>query len=350
MLEQLSLRGKFLALESLAVVMFLAMAVFGVVELNGAIDDAKENVVRLNLDIEVMGEIGSMNIAFLKEVKLVKDVWIRGSDADKVKNYREEFTAQKIAENVNQETDAVSSMASAIEELSVSTTHISDQGGTAKQIAHDSRINAEQGARVVNSTVSGLLSSAQEIESASAEVSRLGQDASRISDIVQVIKEIADQTNLRALNAAIEAARAGEQGRGFAVVADEVRKLAERTSGATNEINQISAKIGSVAAHALGSMGKVVESTRQEVSSAETAQSSIALIQKSFSDMAEVIDDISASVTEQTAAANDLAQNTERISSMSEQNANAAQNLLSLSNDLEAKAREVRQSVEVFRV
>ncbi|PJB03476.1 MAG: methyl-accepting chemotaxis protein, partial [Hydrogenophilales bacterium CG_4_9_14_3_um_filter_63_34] len=127
-------------------------------------------------------------------------------------------SANQIAENVNQESDAVSNMAAAIEELSVSTNHISDQGASAKLIANSSRSNAEEGAQVVNKTVKGLLSSAQEIQGASAEVSRLGEDASRISDVVKVIKEIADQTNLLALNAAIEAARAGEQGRGFAVV------------------------------------------------------------------------------------------------------------------------------------
>jgi len=259
-------------------------------------------------------------------------------------------SAKQIAVNVNHESDAVSSMAAAIEELSVSTTHISDQGGNAKRIANDSRSNAEQGAQVVNKTVTGLLATAQEIETASGEVSRLGEDASRISDIVKVIKEIADQTNLLALNAAIEAARAGEQGRGFAVVADEVRKLAERTANATNEINQMSAKIGEVANHALGSMGKVVETTREGVADAETAQGSITGIQRSFGEVAKVIDDISASLAEQNVAANDLAKSTERVAAMSEENAGAAQSLLELANALESRAAQVRGAVEVFKV
>ncbi|MDD5300575.1 MAG: methyl-accepting chemotaxis protein [Gallionella sp.] len=259
-------------------------------------------------------------------------------------------SAKQIAANVNYEAGEVSSMAAAIEELSVSTTHISDQGGSAKRIANDSRSNAEQGAQVVNKTVTGLLATAQEIETASGEVSRLGEDASRISDIVKVIKEIADQTNLLALNAAIEAARAGEQGRGFAVVADEVRKLAERTANATNEINLMSAKIGEVANHALGSMGKVVETTREGVTDAETAQSSIASIQQSFGEVARMIDDISASLAEQNTAATGLASSTERVAAMSEENACAAQSLLELANVLESKAAQVRGAVEVFRV
>jgi methyl-accepting chemotaxis protein len=259
-------------------------------------------------------------------------------------------SANQIAGNVNSESDAVSSMAAAIEELSVSTTHISDQGANAKRIANDSRSNAEEGAKVVNKTVSGLLDTAREIEAASGEVSRLGEDASHISDVVKVIKEIADQTNLLALNAAIEAARAGEQGRGFAVVADEVRKLAERTASATNEINQMSGKIGDVAGHALSGMDKVVKTTKQGVGDAETAQTSIKNIQSNFGEVAAVIDDIAAALEEQNAAATELAKSTERVSQMSEENSGAAQSLLSLANDLEARAREVHNAVEVFKV
>jgi methyl-accepting chemotaxis protein len=258
-------------------------------------------------------------------------------------------SANQIALNSNQESDAVSSMAAAIEELSVTTTHISDQGNTAKRIATSSRSNAEQGAQVVNKTVAGLLTTAQEIEAASTDVSRLGDDASRISEVVKVIKEIADQTNLLALNAAIEAARAGEQGRGFAVVADEVRKLAERTGGATNEINQMSAKIAEVAKHALSGMDKVVKNTQQGVGDAESAQISIKHIQTSFSEVSGVIDDIAGALHEQNSAATELAKTTERVSQMSEENSSSAQSLLSLAKDLESKSLAVRVSVEAFK-
>jgi len=550
MFSNLTMKGKFFALEFVSFFMFLAMAIFGLLQLSGAIDDAKESVSRLQIDIKIMTSIDAMDTIFLKEVKLAKDVWIRGSNPETIKKYRAQYvnqqvmfnqhhasalknmkklsgslkvfvnklhklsdeqikvyqkylaqidahqgnasesdavvagidrqltnqivdlrrafvkfveekriekitmadkdfqhrrnliivwvaaslvlsiflvsviirslfnqlggdpkevanmvntmsagdfsqrakstpiagsllansyhmqssmrdmidkvknqanqvgdmahslsaSAQQIVGNANQESDAVGSMASAIEEMSVSTTHISDQGGHAKEISEASRTNAENGALVVNKTVSGLLITAEEIETASAQVSRLGEDATRIIDVVKVIKEIADQTNLLALNAAIEAARAGEQGRGFAVVADEVRKLAERTSNATNEINEMSSKISEVVNHALTSMGKVVATTQQGVSDAETAQNSIASIQQSFTEVANVIEDISNALSEQTVASTDLAKNTERVAQMSEENSGAAQGLLSLANELENKAAQMKDAVAVFKV
>ena len=112
----------------------------------------------------------------------------------------------------------------------------------------------------------------------------------------------------------------------------------------------MSTKIGEVVGHALGSMGKVVETTREGVADAETAQSSIAGIQKNFGDVAKMIDDISDSLAEQNTAATGLANSTERVAAISEENASAAQSLLKLANALESKAAQVRGAVEVFRV
>ena len=183
-----------------------------------------------------------------------------------------------------------------------------------------------------------------------SRIETLAERAGQIGGIIQIIREVADQTNLLALNAAIEAARAGEHGRGFAVVADEVRKLAERTASATAEINQMSTQIGVVAGNALDGMDKVVNTARQGVRDAEIAQSAIAGIQQGFGKVSGTIDDISSALTEQNAAATDLAKRTEQVAQMSEENSSAARSLSNLATDLEQKAAQVRGAVEAFRV
>lgn len=259
-------------------------------------------------------------------------------------------SAKQIAANVDHESDSVSSMAAAIEELSVATTEINNRGDNAKKVAGNSQDSANQGAQVVDKSVTGLMMTATEIQNASSEVSRLGEDASRITDVVKVIREIADQTNLLALNAAIEAARAGEQGRGFAVVADEVRKLAERTANSTNEITAMSTKISDAVAHALDGMSKVVQSTQQGVADAELAQVAIASIKQGFGEVVHMIDEMSLSLGEQTIAAGNLAKNTELVAQMSEGNSGAAHNLLELANQLEGQAAEMRAGTTAFKV
>lgn len=258
-------------------------------------------------------------------------------------------SATQIAENVNNESDAVAGMAASIEELSVSTTHISDQGESAKTIANNAKTGATEGAMVIKRTIGELIESANKIAGASQEVSRLGEDATHISGVVNVIKEIADQTNLLALNAAIEAARAGEQGRGFAVVADEVRKLAERTTTATNEINTMSSKIGTVADSALGEMGKVVDITQHGMEDANSAETSVISIQSSFDEMVAAINDIAMALSEQSIATNELAKGTEQVSQMSEENSGAAKNLLALADELAKGADQVREVIAKFK-
>ena len=259
-------------------------------------------------------------------------------------------SARQIAENVNHESDAVSSMAASIEELSASTSHIHEQGVTARHLADKSCEHATHGADVVNKTADELIRAADETRGASSSVSKLGEDASRISDVVAAIKDIADQTNLLALNAAIEAARAGESGRGFAVVADEVRKLAGRAAAATQEIGGMSGNIGKVAGEALSSMGRVVENTQLGVIDAKKTQESIREIQDNFYQVAGLMNEIASALSQQNVAASDLARNTEKVSQMSEENSTAAQGLLQLANELEKKAAQVRGAVEVFRV
>src|ERR1017187_7198881 len=186
-----------------------------------------------------------------------------------------------------------------MQEMSCTVQQVSEHCTRAAEASRRAAETAREGGTIVEKALTQMRSITESVAKTAKEMSELGRSTDQIGRIAGVIDDIADQTNLLALNAAIEAARAGEQGRGFAVVADEVRKLAERTANATNEISSMSGKIGEAASHALAGMDRVVKTTQQGVGDAETAQISIKSIQSSFCEVSSVIDDIAIALEEQ---------------------------------------------------
>ncbi len=151
--------------------------------------------------------------------------------------------SQQLSAAAQEQSSAASSMAATVEELTVSINHVSDNAGEAHDLSSQSGRLAQDGGQTIQASVDSMRSIAGTVQSSATRIGELGEHSERVSSIVSVIKGIADQTNLLALNAAIEAARAGEQGRGFAVVADEVRQLAQRTTNSTQEIAAMIEKI-----------------------------------------------------------------------------------------------------------
>ncbi|MDN0074874.1 methyl-accepting chemotaxis protein [Crenobacter sp. SG2303] len=218
-----------------------------------------------------------------------------------------------LADGSRQMAEVSSSNAATLEEITVSIAHVADSAGQVDLLVkgtHDELAQSATRMQNLSDAMEGTVTAVRSMESMLVSLDRRSQD---ISSITNVIRDIADQTNLLALNAAIEAARAGEQGRGFAVVADEVRKLAERTSQATLEIAQQVETIRRETGQAVGDVNLTVQSVDGGVEQTQLVVSDIETIRASMESVVTRMNDIAQSTTEQHNASTLIAQSTETI-------------------------------------
>ncbi|RIX47426.1 MAG: methyl-accepting chemotaxis protein [Rhodocyclales bacterium GT-UBC] len=258
--------------------------------------------------------------------------------------------SSEVASSSAAQSSAAASMAANIEELTVSINTVSDSAGDARRLATESADISEEGGQIIQRTVDEMGTISSMVTRASEVIESLGRDAEKISAVVQVIKDVADQTNLLALNAAIEAARAGEQGRGFAVVADEVRKLAERTTQSTLDIGTMVNAIQASAGQAVSEMQVVVEQVAQGQTLANDAGSRMNNIRQSAQRVTAAIVDISSALKEQSMASHDIARHVESIAQMTDENHAAAENTAESAQRLDALSHEVAGVIGSFRV
>lgn len=257
-------------------------------------------------------------------------------------------TTEQLTASAHEQSRSSASIAASVEELSVSIESVSANSAQARTIANQSGEQARQSGQVINDTVLSMTRIADVVLATSGQVEQLGKSSEQISNIVNVIRSIADQTNLLALNAAIEAARAGEQGRGFAVVADEVRMLAQRTGQATNEISAMIGTMVSSTNQAVAQMSAGVSQVNQGTELAGAAGRAIEEIQQNFQQVVQVVETISLSLQEQNAASNEVAGHIERIASMSAQNSEATAHSSVVAHDLKTLSVELNQAVARF--
>lgn len=257
--------------------------------------------------------------------------------------------SEEVADRATQQSDAASSMAASVEQMAVSIDQVKENAAEAHGISQAAGTLSEEGAAVIHRAASEMHKISDAVQSSSKIVEELGRQSDHITSIVNTIKEIADQTNLLALNAAIEAARAGEQGRGFAVVADEVRKLAERTSLSTTEIAGMVSKIQNGTRSAVNSMQAGVEQVSNGVELANQAGASINQIRDGSSRVAIVVNGISDSITEQSIASTEIAQKLETIAQMSEESAIAVHHTADAARHLQSLSASLHETVARFR-
>ena len=294
---------------------------------------------------QVATSVNSLLDEFQAVVRRMKDAGNHASGASDELSH----SVSQLSLAVDQQNEATSSMAASMEQMAVSISHVSDSSMAAKTIAEESLTGANQGRLIIEQTVSDLVEMADTVQSTSHTMEELNKRTDEIGSIVGVIKEIADQTNLLALNAAIEAARAGEQGRGFAVVADEVRKLAERTTISTKEIAGVISAIQSETRHAVDDMHRVVEQVTANADNVRKAGASIVQIREGSVRVVEVSSDIATALKEQSTASDVIAKQVEVISSMSEENTSAMGEAKEASRDMKRLSAEMHEMVNRFR-
>ena len=238
----------------------------------------------VRVDVRRQDEIGTTTLALNRLLdKLQKNLKTIAESARTVSAASGQMStaSTQVATASHLQSESASDMAATVEEMTVSINHVGERALEANRLSSESGELAIRGEQIIGETVDGIRAIADTVNEAAQLIQGLEQHSQEISNVVSVIKDVADQTNLLALNAAIEAARAGEQGRGFAVVADEVRKLAERTSASTLDIGNSIAAMRSSAGNAVSSMQLVVEKVNDGVQKAEEANQSIRVIGES---------------------------------------------------------------------
>jgi len=243
-------------------------------------------------------------------------------------------SAEEMAAGAQEQSSQTTEIASAVEEMTKTILETSQNSSKSAEAAKNAGAVAKEGGRVVDQTIEGMNRIADVVRKSAETVHALGKGSDQIGEIVQVINDIADQTNLLALNAAIEAARAGEQGRGFAVVADEVRKLAERTTKATKEIAVMIRQIQQDTSGAVDSMNKGTEEVEKGISLADKAGQSLKEIIVGVEEVMDMSTQVAAASEEQSSAAEQISKNIEAISSVTQESATGVQQIARAAEDL----------------
>ena len=254
-----------------------------------------------------------------------------------------------IAGQAQAQSEAASSTAASVEKVSVSISQVAEHAEQTQGIAQQATALSESGRETMRKAAQSMTRLAGSVQDSARLIEALAKRSAEISTIVEVIRDISEQTNLLALNAAIEAARAGEQGRGFAVVADEVRKLAERTGASTTEISALTGTIQAEVASAVAQLKQSTTQVDEGVGLSAEVEQALAQIQDGAGSTRNFVGDIAWAAAEQRSASQDIAKHVEHIARMAEDSSRAIEVATDAARDLETLATAVNSQVSQFR-
>ncbi len=321
--------------------------------LGAMMDKVAAGDMTVNFKASSRDELGELGEVFNSTVKKIHDLIERvGHTVGEVE--RQAGQVESVSAQSNQavagQRSQIEQVATAMNQMSATSMEVARSAAAAVSSAHSVNDETLSGRGLVESQQGSIAALASEIDQSVLVINQLASDSQSISRVLEVIKSIAEQTNLLALNAAIEAARAGEQGRGFAVVADEVRTLAKRTQQSTEEIEQMIAKLHGGVGAAVKAMGVSHQMANGTVGQSEKVQQALENILGAVGMIVDQNQQIAAAVEQQTAVAHDIDQNIVEINRAGERTAQGAHQTEDASRALSAQVVELKQLISAFRV
>jgi len=324
-----------------------------VAELLAANEQLAEGDLTASIKLCSNDEIGQLAESSRKVVANMIDVLTRVSDTSSQvasASLQLQSTAEQIATGADQVASQTSTVFTASEEMAATSNDIARNCVTVANSSKETSDSASRGSAVVQETISGMSRISERVKESAKTVENLGARSEQIGQIVGTIEDIADQTNLLALNAAIEAARAGEQGRGFAVVADEVRALAERTTRATKEISDMIKAIQNETKSAVIAMGEGVNEVEKGAASSERSGQALEEILGQINEVTMQINQIATAAEEQTATTGEITSNVQQVTDVMHQTARGASETASAAAQLSAHAVLLQELVGRFKL